>query len=239
MRAQFEIIGPSDDLTLVARQGIPLPSLTTYDYLSANSFTNDELIVVLTNSAPVSLTAGDWFLSAVNISGVPVTYSIKATEWSALEVTNLVIINYSFVSNEFCLTWTSVPGGHYFVQGKPDLVVTNWTTLTPTITATNFTTTWCLPLPSPFHYFRVGEGLVLSTFVPPPVIRSITVTPGGVLLRWNGPITASNMPRALPIRVGMFAWACSTRSGSAATKLAHKPTPISAAIIEYDTGQPR
>lgn len=190
VRAQFEINGPSDDLTLVARRGLPLPDLTTYDYLSANAYTNDELIVVLTNSAPVALSPGNWFLSAVNISGVPVTYSIKATEWSAVEVTNLVIINYSFASNEFCLTWTSVPGGHYFVQGKPDLLVTNWTTLTPTITAVDYTTTWCLPLPSLFHYFRVGEGFVLGTYVPPPRIQSITYGTNGVTLRWNGPVTA-------------------------------------------------
>ncbi len=190
VRAQFEINGPSDDLTLVARKGLPLPDLTSYDYLSANAYTNDELIVVLTNSAPVALSPGNWFLSAVNISGVPVTYSIKATEWSAVETTNLVIINYSFASNEFCLTWTSVPGGHYFVQGKPDLVVTNWTTLTATITAVDYTTTWCLPLPSPYHYFRVAEGFVSGTYVPPPRIQSITYGTNGVTLRWNGPITA-------------------------------------------------
>lgn len=190
VRAQFEINGPSDDLTLVASKGFPLPDLTIYDYISANAYTNDELIVVLTNSTPVALAPGDWFLSAVNLSGTPVAYSIKATEWAAVDLTNLVIINYTYATNEFCLTWTSVPGGLYFVQGKPDLFVTNWTTLTPTLTAVDYTTTWCLPLPSPYQFFRVGEGLVLSTFVPPPRIQSITYGTNGVTLRWNGPITA-------------------------------------------------
>ncbi len=216
VRAQFEINGPSDNVTLVASKGLPLPSLTTYDYLSANVLTNDELIVVLTNSAPVALTPGDWFLSAVNLAGVPVTYSIKATEWNASEVTNLVIISYSVVSNQLCFTWTSIPGVHYFVEGKPDLSVTNWTTLSPTLTAVDFTTTWCLPLPSPFHFFRVSEGLALSTFVTPPVIRTITVTPGGVLLGWNGPLTATYNVQWTPTLVPP-AWTSFTNIVTSAT----------------------
>jgi len=154
-------------------------------------FTNDELIVVFTNSTPVVLTPGEWFLSAVNISGVPVTYSIKATEWPAGQVADLAIIDYSFNNNEFCITWASVPGGHYYVTGKPDLLVTNWTTLTPTITAVDYTTTWCNPLPSPYHFFRVGEGLVLSTYAPPPRIQSPVLGTNSVTLRWNGPTTAA------------------------------------------------
>ncbi|TSA40940.1 MAG: hypothetical protein D4R57_01275 [Verrucomicrobiales bacterium] len=190
VRAQFEINSPSDDVTLVARKGLPLPDLGLFDYISANVFTNDELIVVVTNSAPVILSPGDWFLTAVNLTGLPVSYSIKATEWSASVVAPFVITSYTIASNEFCITWNSVPGAYYFVQGKPDLLVTNWTTLSPQIIAVDFSTTWCIPLPSPYHFFRVGEGLVLSTFVPPPRLRSITAGTNGITLRWNGPVTA-------------------------------------------------
>jgi len=191
VRAQFEINNPSDDVTLVARKGLPLPDLSLYDYISANVFTNDELIVLTTNSAPVILSAGDWFLTAVNISGLPVSYSIKATEWFAADVLPFAITSYNIVSNEFCITWNSVPGAYYFVQGKPDLSVTNWATISPQITAVDYSTTWCVPLPSPYQFFRVGQGLVLSSYVPPPRIQSLIVSPTNVTIRWNGPSTAS------------------------------------------------
>jgi hypothetical protein len=34
-----------------------------------------------------------------------------------------------------------------------------WVTISPTITASADQTTWCLPLPSPYFYFRVAEGI--------------------------------------------------------------------------------
>jgi autotransporter-associated beta strand protein len=79
-RAQFEILGPTADMTLVVRRGLPPPNLLSYDYVSANPGTNDEFILVLTNSTPVALAPGDWYLTAANISGGPVSYAIKASE---------------------------------------------------------------------------------------------------------------------------------------------------------------
>ena len=76
----FDVLNPSANVTLVARYGLPLPSLSSYDYISANPGTANEHIVVLTNSTPVALTNGDWYLAVVNISGGPVTYAAKATE---------------------------------------------------------------------------------------------------------------------------------------------------------------
>jgi hypothetical protein len=179
-------------MTLVARKGLPLPDLGSFDYQSANPQDNDELIVVLTNSTPVALSTGDWFLSAVNVSGGPVNYSIKATQWP---VTGrpVVIIDYQITSNSFCLTWNSLPGAYYYVQGVTNLSATtnDWQTLSPTITATGLLTTYCIPLPSPYQYFRVVEGLALNTFVPAPTITSIVHTNNTVELRWNGPVSAS------------------------------------------------
>ena len=51
VRAQFEINNPSGDMQLAVRKGQPpLPSLSSFDYLSANAGTSDELILALTNS---------------------------------------------------------------------------------------------------------------------------------------------------------------------------------------------
>ena len=171
-RAQFEINGPSADVTLVARRGLPLPDLRPIIYISANPSTNDELIAVFTNSTPVALSAGDWYLSAVNVSGGPATYAIKATEWP-LTCGPIILTNSTVITNSLCLTWTSLPGVRYHVEGLTALGSTNWVTVSPTITATGYSTTWCVPLPSPYQFFRVVErvGLVVP---PPPTIITLT-----------------------------------------------------------------
>ena len=187
-RAQFEIFGATGDYTLVASKGLPLPGLAlgTFDYRSANSGTNDELIVIITNSVPVNLTSGDWFLSAVKISGGSASYSIMATEWP--QTARPVQITSSGVNGtDYCLTWTSVPGAHYFVQGFNG---TNWVTLSPTITAFDYATSWCTPLPTaPYVFFRVIEGVVIAPSPPlPTIITGFTVTPGLVTIKWFGPL---------------------------------------------------
>ena len=77
----FDVLNPSANVTLVARYGLPLPSLSSYDYLSANPGTANEHIVVAASSMPVALTNGDWYLAVVNVSGGPVTYAARATEF--------------------------------------------------------------------------------------------------------------------------------------------------------------
>ncbi len=181
MRAQFEINGPSAGMLLAVRQGLPLPNAASFDYLSANVGTNDQLIVVYDFSRPVPLTPGEWFLAAVNTSGSPAGYSILATDY--LEYgTNILITDEAVTSSNACLTWTSLVGAHYYLEGKDNFEDPNWVILSPTLTAGDVATTYCLDLPSPFAFFRVQEGLVIS---PPPLILSLAeAPPRGLLLQW-------------------------------------------------------
>jgi hypothetical protein len=89
-------------------------------------------------------------------------------------------------SNEFCFSWDSLIGVHYYVQAKTDLPGA-WTTIwTNVATATN--TTFCIPLPSQYHFFRVGQGLAPSADAPTGFrITSITRSPGGIVLKWSAP----------------------------------------------------
>jgi hypothetical protein len=64
---------------------------------------------------------------------------------------------------------------------------TNWVTVSPTITATETQTTWCITLPSPHHFFRVSQGLVVIPYVPPVCITRITLETNGVVLQWLAP----------------------------------------------------
>jgi hypothetical protein len=163
----------------VVRKGLPLPTLTTYDYISTNSCTNTELIVVITNSTPVALTPGDWYLSVVNVSGGPVTYSVKATEWPVTGLT-VVITDTSFSLTNVCITWNSLIGAYYYVQGVTTLGSTNWVTISPSILATNTNTTYCVSLPSPYNYFRVLEGIDLSQSLSPTIVTLTNLIPYAV-----------------------------------------------------------
>ena len=79
---------------------------------------------------------------------------------------------------------------------------TNWVAVSPTITATDVLTSCCIPLPSPYHFFRVREGLVVTPYVPPVRITSITSDTNGVLLQWLAPtnsqfqVAVDSFPRA-------------------------------------------
>jgi subtilisin family serine protease/subtilisin-like proprotein convertase family protein len=186
VRAQFEINGPSADMTLVARKGVPPPTLASYDYISANPGPNDELIVLFDSSNPVPLSPGDWYISAVNVAGEPATYAVRATEFPVYG-TNIVITNCAASSDELCLTWTALAGVQYYVQGKTHIDATNWLPVSPTITAVDALPTYCVTLPSPYHFFRVHEGLVLVPYLPPVQISSISMSTNGVFLAWSTP----------------------------------------------------
>jgi hypothetical protein len=137
------------------------------------------------------LSPGNWYIGAINISGAPVTYIFKATEFTStgrpILITDMGVFG-SGTNQSFCITWTSIPGINYTVQGVPDLMAP-WTTISPTITATDFLTTYCVPLPSQYHFFRVAEGLAVSPFIPPPFVTA-SYTGSGILLQWNGPTSA-------------------------------------------------
>jgi hypothetical protein len=88
--------------------------------------------------------------------------------------------------NSFCFEWNSLEGARYVVQAKMALADTNWVDHSGTITATAPVTTYCVPLTSPYHFFRVIEGLALAPAPPVPVaITNIVSGPGGVTLSWQ------------------------------------------------------
>jgi subtilisin-like proprotein convertase family protein len=197
-RAQFEIDAPTGDMTLVARKGLPLPTLTNYACLSANPGPNEELITLFDFSTPVALTPGDWFISAVNVFGAPVSYTMMATEFPVYG-TNVAVTSFQADTNSLCLTWTSVPGIHYYLQGKTNITGTNWVAVSPTLVATDVLTTWCIALPSPYRLFRVVEGLVITPYVPPLLITSITSDTNGVLLQWLAPSNSQFQAQWTPV----------------------------------------
>jgi hypothetical protein len=190
-RVQFEIFGATGDYTLVARKGLPpLPDLVNFDYLSANGGTNAELIVIFTNSQPVTLTSGDWYLSAVKISAGPSDYNIMATEWNSTG--QPIVVTPEFPGGtDFCITWNSLPGVHYIVQRAPAIPPV-WVDAAY-VTAIDYTTTWCTTMSGQMEFFRVIEGISTNGIpAPGPVsISSVEYTPGGILLTWYAPVSST------------------------------------------------
>ncbi len=187
VRAQFELNAPSADLTLFARRGLPLPNAGLFDYASANPGTNDELIVVYDFSQPVPLGPGEWFLAVANRSGEAGAYSVAATEFPVYGTNILASVDTS--SGSYCLTWASLPGVHYVVEGKTNLEQSTWTPISGTLTANDVSTTYCVPLSDTFSFYRIREGLVVTP--PPLIISNISVSGAGVFLEWTPPVTAA------------------------------------------------
>ncbi len=100
----FQILNPNvGEVDLYASDGLPLPGPLSFDYDSQNAGTNDQFIVVTTNSVPVALPAlssnnvvpsstNTWYLAAYNFTGAsPIAYSIIATWMNSNEVSSTII----------------------------------------------------------------------------------------------------------------------------------------------------
>ena len=166
VRGQFEVNHPDGQVALYMRRGFPpFPGPAVYDYASTNPGTNDQLIAIY-NYSPIPLTQGDWFLVVTNLTAAPVSYSAVASTWTSYG-TPIYVTGYRGYTNSFCLTWNSLPGAHYVVQGRPDLLTPGWFDASPTITPTGYQATWCLGVTSPYQFFRVTEGTSTNTTAAP------------------------------------------------------------------------
>lgn len=150
-QAIFETFFSTGNVSLYVREGLPLPTSINAHYSSTNAGSTDEMIRVYTNSQPVALGPGWWFLTVSNGDVGPAKYSIRAVELSA---TPLAIRPQLSVSpSTLCMSWSSLIGESYYIWGKANITDPNWISLSPTVVASNQLTTICLPLPGPNQYF--------------------------------------------------------------------------------------
>lgn len=167
--AYFEAQAFNGNLDAYLRYGLPLPGNTSFDYAGqSTSRSLPELLLLTTNSQPVRLQPGSWYLTVVNVDTRQYPYTVTAEE--ILEEppgTNRYAPHDAFVSNRFmCVSWPSVPGGKYRIEAKPDSRVRNWASWVPLFTATNFNSLYCVNLQSiGMRFFRV---IVLEEPVIPP-----------------------------------------------------------------------
>ena len=63
----FWLTGANTNVTVVLSEHLPLPDLTYHDYVSANSGTNDEIVLVVTNSTPFPVQTNRWYVGVFNL----------------------------------------------------------------------------------------------------------------------------------------------------------------------------
>ena len=135
--ATFQLLHMNGNADLVVSKGTPLPTLTNSDYGSFNSGNADENIYVLTNSAPVPLSQGTWYIGVFNRDTHPVSYTVLAQELD-LNPASTVNTNYTVISltNGVPVDYTAGPGAaltNFF-----SFVVTNTVTNTAAGLVTNY-----------------------------------------------------------------------------------------------------
>ncbi len=78
--ATFQLLKLSGEADLVVSKGTPLPTLYSSAYGSFNVSNADQNIYVLTNSSPVPLSPGPWYLGVIRRDNGPVSYTVLAKE---------------------------------------------------------------------------------------------------------------------------------------------------------------
>ena len=142
-------------------------------------------ITVQTNLFFPSLN-GDWYLAVDNLTSSNLSFTILASvTTSALPTNNIVITPRIDITNGlFCLSWNSVAGRSYYIEAKTNLTDLTWTAISPTIVATNTTTTYCVPATGPRRFFRIIEGAAPPT-TPPNINPQLVITNGNLCLTWD------------------------------------------------------
>jgi hypothetical protein len=160
--ATFQLLQLNGNADLVVSQGAPLPTLTSSAYGSFTGGNANENIYVLTNSTPVPLSPGTWYLGVFNRDTHPVNYTVVAQELdlntNAASQTN---VTYIQLTNNVPFNFTSSPGAaltNFFY-----FVVSNTVTTTDGVTVTNS------PGSIQFQLFNLtGNGdLTVQTDAPP------------------------------------------------------------------------
>jgi hypothetical protein len=74
----FWLHGANTNLSVVLSQHLPLPDLAHFDYLSAAASTNQEIVMVVTNSTPFPIQTNRWYIGVFNTGDTNVPFSFEA-----------------------------------------------------------------------------------------------------------------------------------------------------------------
>ncbi len=173
----------TNQLGLYVRHALPVPSDTTFDYDASYDGTNGEPIIVISNSVPVPLTPGTWYLAVYNYNtNTANSYAVVASRGSntpAAGTNAIVFVTGMGVSaGGFTFHWAATPGRQYAVDVSPDLI--HWTKET-NISAASFIGTFTDPAPVAIQAARFYRILSL----PAGVAARAGVSGSQLTLKWT------------------------------------------------------
>ena len=181
----FQLQNLSANADLYAEYGLPFPlSDGTAEYWSTNPNTNDEQIDVFTNSVPVPLSTGRWYLGVFNADITNVAGTLLAREFTVYG-TNVALVSGQISGNALCLSWASTPGLYYNIVGATNLNGQSFVQVSRTVVASDYQTTFCAPLASPLQTFVVLAGPAPGGDLTPPSLGAVNVTTTGIQLLWT------------------------------------------------------
>lgn len=153
--ASFMVYDATTNVTMVIGHGLPLPTEQNHDYRGATGTQGYTQVMIYTNSVPVALTAGDWFIGVYNgaYSSTenfdPVSYKIVVTEYTDEIPTPEELSSGRPVSK------TLKPGEtHYYLYYVSTNAISLWTELDQIDGGNlNLYNKFGLPLPGPASRF--------------------------------------------------------------------------------------
>ena len=206
----FTVTNESGPVDLVANYGdnLPLPSLSSYEFISTNPWPAGQNILISSNSTPVAVTNGNWYLAVVNVAGSSVSYTINATELfsvlpplflsptNAQVFTNVATFPFSYNCVATDPNSPPLPLTFALASGPTNLTVTsggviNWTPTLQQGPTTNGPSTNAVVISvSNGNYFVTNTFsiIVLGTNIPP----TLPVQPNQVVIVPNGTLLVTN-----------------------------------------------
>lgn len=164
---------------------------TPVSFLSSNtSGTNFSAAPTITTNSQQPTLRGDWYVLVVNRLPTNFRFTIQGDELIEIERPGIrfIIPDLTFRPGELCLTWDTVFGYFYNVQGKAAVDDPAWIDAAPQSTGTGESVTYCMSFPGPFRFFRIMETPTTPLPPPPPVGQYITplllVGQSNLCVRW-------------------------------------------------------
>ncbi|MBI3414412.1 MAG: S8 family serine peptidase [Verrucomicrobia bacterium] len=203
VKVEFVVAPFNGNVDLVVSKAPGLPTDTKFQLSSNNGRNTNELVGL---SIGRNLSPGTWYLGVFNretnqFRGVPITYLVTATESPGLITlppgTNTIIEpNIVVTNNQVCLNWPAIIARDYQVEARQLIDTSGWTNLSGTITAITTNLSYCVPITTPYRFFRIVQ--LGRTNPPPPatagtniIAASLSLTNKQACLSWNAVVGRS------------------------------------------------
>jgi len=182
----FQLQGLDGAAEMAAQTGLPFPTLgNSPSYLSSAGGPAEQDIAAATSPFGGPPGTNPWYVGVFNTDVIAVSGAIVADEFS-VSGTNTTINFCQVTGGGLVVNWSSVPGLAYSVSGGTGVGGGPLAPLTAATVATDLSTTYTLPLPSPYHTLLVAEvASPVTNSTPPPALSVASVSPAGVQLQWT------------------------------------------------------